>query len=268
MGLEQVQLWQVFVSLGVPGLALGVFYMLFRAFKWEFPKVPRNWVGPLVLVFMLLTAIVTLYALSRFAGSPPSEDTGSDTSTTIEIEGDRNVNVEGDGNISVTGDNSSVVIESESENANRGPLPTIIAGISYIGYAIATGVIARHIHPQFAVESQSVWRSGRVFWFFAFVGACSGLAIWALAWISVRFFYVRSYLMLFTIGFVARLIGAWPRPHSDGLIDLDVYEADERVEHFCYQNWKTSGGFTSFFEITVFLGCFLGWFVALWRSAA
>jgi hypothetical protein len=269
MGLEQIQLWQVFVSLGVPGLALGVFYMLFRAFKWEFPKVPRNWVGPLVLVFMLLTAIVTLFALARFTAPPPSEnDNTAASNETTKFTGDRNINAKGDGNISVTGDNSSVVIGSETENANRGPLPTLIAGVTYIAYAIVVGVIARHVHPDFSVESQSIWRFRRVFWLFALFGACSGLAIWSLAWIAFHFLYVQSHLLLFATGFVARLVGAWPRPHSDGLIDLDVYETNERIEHFCYQKWKTSGGFTSFFEIAVFLFCFFGWFVVLWKNAA
>ena len=36
--------WKLFVSLGVPGLALGIFYMLFRTFEWEFQIVPSNWV--------------------------------------------------------------------------------------------------------------------------------------------------------------------------------------------------------------------------------
>jgi hypothetical protein len=56
--------------LGVPGLALGVFYMLFRTFKFPMPAVSKNWVGPIVVLFMLLIAGITLFALQKFAHGP------------------------------------------------------------------------------------------------------------------------------------------------------------------------------------------------------
>lgn len=58
--------WEIFITLGVPGLALGVFYALFKGLKWDFPKVPKAWVGPIVVLFMVLIAAVTSYALTLF----------------------------------------------------------------------------------------------------------------------------------------------------------------------------------------------------------
>jgi hypothetical protein len=72
--MSELEIWKIFVSLGVPGLALGVFYMLFRTFSFKFPKVPRNWVGPIIVLFMLLTSGVIFYALTLWSPSAESSD--------------------------------------------------------------------------------------------------------------------------------------------------------------------------------------------------
>ena len=61
--MHDIDIWKVFASFGIPGLALGVYYMLFRQFKWDFPRVPRSWVGPIIVLFMLLTAAIVYRAL-------------------------------------------------------------------------------------------------------------------------------------------------------------------------------------------------------------
>jgi|GEM_PF-3103563 len=73
MNMNDIGIWHIFTSLGIPGLALGIFYMLFRTFKWDFPKVPTKWVAPIIILFMLLTAGVVLYAIisSRVPVTPP-----------------------------------------------------------------------------------------------------------------------------------------------------------------------------------------------------
>ena len=48
-------------ALGVPGLALAVFYLLYRALN--LPLLPTEWIGPIVLVFLLLTAAMVFFAL-------------------------------------------------------------------------------------------------------------------------------------------------------------------------------------------------------------
>jgi|SRR5271165_757743 len=65
-----IEPWKIFASLGVPGLALGVFYMLFRTFKFSIPAVPKNYAGPIVVLFMLLIAGITFFALQKFAPGP------------------------------------------------------------------------------------------------------------------------------------------------------------------------------------------------------
>lgn len=71
--MGNVELWQVFVSLGVPGLALGVFYMLYRKLKFSIPVVPQGWAGPIVVLFLLLTSGVVLYALTLWAPQADEE---------------------------------------------------------------------------------------------------------------------------------------------------------------------------------------------------
>ena len=59
--------WKLAVGLGVPGFALGVFYMLFKGLKWDLNKKgPRA----LLALFMVLVTGLTLYALYRYAPAP------------------------------------------------------------------------------------------------------------------------------------------------------------------------------------------------------
>jgi hypothetical protein len=58
--------WRIVATLGVPGLALGVFFMLLKGFHWRFPAVPRNQVRSLIVLFLVLTSGVVLFALYRW----------------------------------------------------------------------------------------------------------------------------------------------------------------------------------------------------------
>jgi hypothetical protein len=73
--MPEIDLWKVFVSLGIPGLALGIFYMLFRQFRFNFPEIPRSWIGPIVVLFMLLSTAVVFYSLSLWG--PYSNNSGN-----------------------------------------------------------------------------------------------------------------------------------------------------------------------------------------------
>jgi tetratricopeptide (TPR) repeat protein len=77
--MPEISAWQIFVSLGVPGLALGVLYMLYRNFKWRFPMVPVGWVGPIVVLFMVLVFFVVLASLILW--SPGQPDSGRRTTS-------------------------------------------------------------------------------------------------------------------------------------------------------------------------------------------
>lgn len=61
--MPEVSLWQVFASLGVPGLALGVMYMLYKRFNWKFETVPSSWTGPIVVLFLVFIFAIVLTAL-------------------------------------------------------------------------------------------------------------------------------------------------------------------------------------------------------------
>jgi hypothetical protein len=69
MFMPEVELWKVSTSLGIPGLALCVFYMLFRQFKWKFSVVPSIWVGPIIILFMLLSSLLAFYTLTLWASA-------------------------------------------------------------------------------------------------------------------------------------------------------------------------------------------------------
>ncbi len=58
-------------------MAFGVFYSLFQKFDWTFPIVPENYVGPIIVLFMILVFSITLYALILWA--PKSADKNTST---------------------------------------------------------------------------------------------------------------------------------------------------------------------------------------------
>ncbi|WP_417914210.1 hypothetical protein [Candidatus Electronema sp. JM] len=62
-----MKIWEIFAGLGVPGLAIGTLYMLFRQFHWKLPTVPKSWTGPLLLTFMLIVGGVVFYTLHIWA---------------------------------------------------------------------------------------------------------------------------------------------------------------------------------------------------------
>jgi len=80
--MQNLGLWQIFVSLGVPGLALGIMYMLFPEISLEFPKVPAGWVGPIIVLFLCLAGGITFYALKLFG---PPHDRGHEEQAKSEV---------------------------------------------------------------------------------------------------------------------------------------------------------------------------------------
>jgi hypothetical protein len=51
------------VILGVPGVALGVFYLLLRTFNFQFSQIDSTTTGFLAVLFLLIVSAVTVYAL-------------------------------------------------------------------------------------------------------------------------------------------------------------------------------------------------------------
>lgn len=63
----EIEVFNILVSLGVPGVALGILYFLFRKFSFSFPPVQKRWVGPIVILFMLLISSIVFYTLSLWS---------------------------------------------------------------------------------------------------------------------------------------------------------------------------------------------------------
>lgn len=63
------RVFRILVTLGVPGVALGVFYLLLKSFSFEFSQIPPIFSGVIVIVFLIIVGGITLFALFRW--SPP-----------------------------------------------------------------------------------------------------------------------------------------------------------------------------------------------------
>ena len=69
-------------TLGVPGVALGVFYLLLRGFGFDFAQIDRVWAAAIAIIFLVLAAGITAFALhlwrpnrSDFDSKPASDST-------------------------------------------------------------------------------------------------------------------------------------------------------------------------------------------------
>ncbi|MDR7024234.1 hypothetical protein [Pseudomonas peli] len=62
------------IALGIPGVALGIFYLLMKPQSFEFSKIDPTWSAIIVLCFLIITGAVTLYALHRWAPKTKSND--------------------------------------------------------------------------------------------------------------------------------------------------------------------------------------------------
>lgn len=67
----EYKIWKMFISLGVPGLALGIFYMLYNTFDWQLERLPITWVVTIIVLFMILTFTITYRVLTLW--SPESK---------------------------------------------------------------------------------------------------------------------------------------------------------------------------------------------------
>jgi hypothetical protein len=61
-----VDFWRIVAALGVPGLALGIFYMLFRGASKQWP-ISRKWTPLFLALWMVIIGGLVLFALQRYA---------------------------------------------------------------------------------------------------------------------------------------------------------------------------------------------------------
>ena len=67
----ETKIIRVLVTLGIPGVALGIFYLLLRTFSFQFAQVNATWTAAIVIIFLLIVGGITLFALHRWAPARP-----------------------------------------------------------------------------------------------------------------------------------------------------------------------------------------------------
>jgi hypothetical protein len=78
-----VKFWKALAALGVPGVALGLFYRLYDKFDWPLKSLPPDLVFILILVFMALIAAVVI--LTLFLWRPRPEVKSTSTAVSINV---------------------------------------------------------------------------------------------------------------------------------------------------------------------------------------
>jgi hypothetical protein len=73
-------------TLGVPGVALGIFYLLLRGFNFQFSQIDPIITGLVAVLFLLLTASITAYALHLWRPVASHEQKKSDDKSVLEID--------------------------------------------------------------------------------------------------------------------------------------------------------------------------------------
>ena len=78
-----VKYWKALAALGVPGVALGLFYKLYDKLDWPLASLPPEQVFTLALVFMLLIAAVVFFTLFLWRPRPEVKTTSNAVSINI-----------------------------------------------------------------------------------------------------------------------------------------------------------------------------------------
>lgn len=76
--MYSVEIWKLFASLGIPGIALALFFGLARVFQWRFASIPSRFGAPIIVLYLLLAAGLTFYALILWSPTPGKSNTIDD----------------------------------------------------------------------------------------------------------------------------------------------------------------------------------------------
>jgi hypothetical protein len=63
----EISIIETLVVLGVPGVALGVFYLLLRSFGFKFSTISSTWAAIIAIVFLLVAGGITFYGLQQWS---------------------------------------------------------------------------------------------------------------------------------------------------------------------------------------------------------
>ena len=75
----ETKLIRSLIVLGVPGVSLGVFYLLLRQFNFRFDNIEGKWAAIIAILFLLIVGGIVLYALSKWHAQPPVTELGDGT---------------------------------------------------------------------------------------------------------------------------------------------------------------------------------------------
>ncbi|KQV84558.1 hypothetical protein [Rhizobacter sp. Root1221] len=78
-----IKYWKALAGLGIPGVALGLFYKLYDKFDWPLARLAPELVFVLILVFMLLISAVVFFALFLWRPRPEVKTTSTGVSISI-----------------------------------------------------------------------------------------------------------------------------------------------------------------------------------------
>lgn len=65
----EAKILKVLVALGIPGVALGIFYLLFNKFEFKFSEVGATWTAAIVVLFIVAITGVTFFSLYKWSPS-------------------------------------------------------------------------------------------------------------------------------------------------------------------------------------------------------
>lgn len=74
------KIFRVLVGLGVPGVALGIFYMLLKAFNFKFSEISPSYSALIAITFLIVVGSVTIFALHRWSPHSKDENAKGDSS--------------------------------------------------------------------------------------------------------------------------------------------------------------------------------------------
>lgn len=87
-GYMEVNIIRTLVALGVPGVALGIFYLLLRSFKFRFAQVSPEWTAIVAILFLFVVGGITLYALHLWRPSRASRKQNDEKELVFEVDGE------------------------------------------------------------------------------------------------------------------------------------------------------------------------------------
>lgn len=72
--MESTTLINNLVALGVPGVVLGVFYLLLNRFGFKFREISSNWAAVIAILFLTIVGLITFYGLQQWSPRSGSSD--------------------------------------------------------------------------------------------------------------------------------------------------------------------------------------------------